>query len=146
MSDVRAPRIAHAVLPVDVEAGHRPADRLPRRIALTCRRTRWIRRLTATPSTGSRGSCRSVRFDSRSRFQEALVVRLPFVDTHVHYWDLKDPKLRYAWLERDWVHPILGDIDGLKVLKYMADQFIAETRFQNVSKAVHVQVAIGIGD
>ncbi len=74
------------------------------------------------------------------------MARLPFVDTHVHYWDLKDPKLAYAWLQPDWVHPILGDIDGLKVLKYMAPQFVAETRFQNVSKAVHVQAAIGIAD
>src|SRR4051812_43746232 len=71
---------------------------------------------------------------------------LPFVDTHVHYWDLKDPKLRYAWLERDWVHPVLGNIDGLKVLRYMADQYIAETRFQNVAKVVHVQAALGIAD
>jgi predicted TIM-barrel fold metal-dependent hydrolase len=74
------------------------------------------------------------------------VATLPFVDTHVHYWDLKDPKLKYAWLEGDWVHPILGDIDGLKVLKYMAEHYIAETRFQNVSKCVHVQAAIGIAD
>ena len=74
------------------------------------------------------------------------MARLPFVDTHVHYWDLKDPSLTYAWLERDWVHPVLGDIDGLKVLRYMAEQFIAETRFQNVSKCVHVQAAIGIAD
>jgi predicted TIM-barrel fold metal-dependent hydrolase len=74
------------------------------------------------------------------------VARLPFVDTHVHYWDLKDPSLEYAWLERDWVHPILGDIDGLKVLKYMAEQYVAETRFHNVAKCVHVQAAIGIAD
>ena len=74
------------------------------------------------------------------------MARLPFVDTHVHYWDLKDPSLKYVWLERDWVHPVLGDIDGLKVLRYMAEQFIAETRFQNVSKCVHVQAAIGIAD
>jgi predicted TIM-barrel fold metal-dependent hydrolase len=74
------------------------------------------------------------------------VARLPFVDTHVHYWDLKDPKLRYAWLDRDWVHPVLGDIDGLKVLKYRAEHYIAETRFQNVSKCIHVQAAIGIAD
>src|SRR4051794_31297330 len=70
----------------------------------------------------------------------------PFVDTHIHFWDLKDENLRYVWLERDWVHPILGNIDGLKVLRYMAEEFIGETRFQNVSKAVHVQAAIGIDD
>lgn len=70
----------------------------------------------------------------------------PFVDTHIHFWDLKDPNLRYVWLERDWVHPVLGNIDALKVLRYMADEFIAETRFQNVSKTIHVQAAIGIDD
>lgn len=74
------------------------------------------------------------------------MARLPFVDTHVHYWDLKDETLRYAWLERDWIHPVLGDIDGLKVLKYMAPEFVSETRFQNVTKAIHVQAAIGIDD
>ena len=74
------------------------------------------------------------------------MAKLPFVDTHVHYWDLKDPSLAYSWLERDWVHPILGNIDGIKVLRYMADDFIAETRFQNVSKAIHVQAAIGIAN
>lgn len=74
------------------------------------------------------------------------MARLPFVDTHVHYWDLKDPSLAYTWLQPDWVHPILGDIDGIKVLRYTAPEFIAETRFQNVSKAIHVQAAIGIDD
>ncbi|HVW18862.1 MAG TPA: amidohydrolase family protein [Solirubrobacteraceae bacterium] len=71
---------------------------------------------------------------------------LPFVDTHVHYWNLKDPSLYYSWLQPDWVHPVLGDIDGIKVLRYSADEYIAETRFQNVSKAVHVQAALGIAD
>lgn len=74
------------------------------------------------------------------------MARLPFVDTHVHYWDLKDANLHYSWLQPDWVHPVLGDIDGLKVLKYMAPQYVAETRFQNVTKAVHVQAALGIED
>jgi predicted TIM-barrel fold metal-dependent hydrolase len=74
------------------------------------------------------------------------VTRPQFVDTHVHFWDLKDPTLRYDWLQPDAVHPVIGDIDGLKVLKYTADQYIAETRFQNVVKCVHVQAAIGIED
>lgn len=74
------------------------------------------------------------------------MARLPFVDTHVHYIDLKDPKLHYAWLQPDAVHEVMGDIDGLKVLKYTADHYIAETRFQNVRKCVHVQAAIGIAD
>lgn len=74
------------------------------------------------------------------------MARLSFVDTHVHYIDLKDPVLHYAWLQPDWVHPVLGDIDGLKVLKYMAEHYIAETRFQNVTKCIHVQAALGIAD
>jgi predicted TIM-barrel fold metal-dependent hydrolase len=74
------------------------------------------------------------------------VARLPFVDTHVHYWDLQDPILRYDWLAPEWVHPVLGNIDGIKVQRYMAEDFIAETRFQNVSKVIHVQAAIGIAD
>ncbi len=71
---------------------------------------------------------------------------LPFVDTHVHYWDLKDDSLYYSWLQPDWIHPVLGNIDALKVLRYMAPQYIAETRFQHVTKAVHVQAALGIED
>jgi predicted TIM-barrel fold metal-dependent hydrolase len=74
------------------------------------------------------------------------VATLPFVDTHVHYWDLRNPVLQYDWLAPDWVHPVLGNIDGIKVQRYMAEDFIAETRFQNVSKAIHVQAAIGIAD
>lgn len=74
------------------------------------------------------------------------MAQLPFVDTHIHYWDLQDESLHYAWLQPDWIHPVLGDINGLKVLRYSADQYIAETRFQNVAKAVHVQAAIGIDD
>lgn len=74
------------------------------------------------------------------------MARLPFVDTHVHFIDLKDPSLFYGWLQPDFVHPVLGDIDGLKVLRYSAEHYIAETRFQNVSKCVHVQAALGIAD
>ena len=29
------------------------------------------------------------------------MARLPFVDTHVHFFDLDDPSLRYSWLERE---------------------------------------------
>lgn len=71
---------------------------------------------------------------------------IPFVDSHVHYWDLQDPELTYSWLAPDWVHPILGDINGFKTQKYTADEYIAQSRFQNVSKVVHVQAALGIDD
>ena len=71
---------------------------------------------------------------------------IPFVDTHFHLHDLKRPELRYVWLERDWVHPLLGDIDPIKSQHYWIQDFMAETRFSNVPKAVHVQAALGTLD
>jgi predicted TIM-barrel fold metal-dependent hydrolase len=71
---------------------------------------------------------------------------LPFVDTHVHYYDLKDENLYYAWLQPEFVHPIIGDIDAIKAQRYDADAYIAETRFSNVAKCVHIQAALGIKD
>ena len=74
------------------------------------------------------------------------MARLPFVDTHFHLHDLKNPKLRYTWLEPGFVHPLLGDIDAIKPQHYWIEDFIAEIRFANVSKAIHVQAALGIAD
>jgi predicted TIM-barrel fold metal-dependent hydrolase len=74
------------------------------------------------------------------------VADIPFVDTHFHLHDLKRPELRYAWLERDAVHGFLGDIDALKAQHYWIDDYIAEIRFANVPKAVHVQAALGTID
>ena len=71
---------------------------------------------------------------------------LPFTDTHVHFWDLREPELRYAWLERDWMHPVLGDHGAIKSVRYWADDFISETRLANVERVVHVQAAIGSED
>jgi predicted TIM-barrel fold metal-dependent hydrolase len=71
---------------------------------------------------------------------------IPLVDTHVHFYDLKNENLRYSWLERDWAHPVFGDFDPLKALRYDADCYIAETRFAHVTKVVHVQAALGIED
>jgi predicted TIM-barrel fold metal-dependent hydrolase len=74
------------------------------------------------------------------------VARLPFVDTHVHFSDLREENLTYAWLLPDFVHPILGDIGAIQAQRYWADDFVRETRFANVSKSVHVQAALGITD
>ncbi len=71
---------------------------------------------------------------------------LPFVDTHFHLHDMKNPKLRYSWLEADSVHPIIDDIDAIKSQKYRIQDYVAEIRFSNVTKAVHVQAALGIDD
>jgi predicted TIM-barrel fold metal-dependent hydrolase len=74
------------------------------------------------------------------------VARLPFVDTHVHFNDLRDPRLRYSWLQPEFVHPVIGDIGAIQAQRYWADDFIRETRFTPLSKSIHVQSALGIDD
>jgi predicted TIM-barrel fold metal-dependent hydrolase len=74
------------------------------------------------------------------------VARLEFTDTHVHFYDLTDPRLRYEWLEPEGEDIVLDDYRAIKALRYWADDFVAETRFQNVARVVHVQAAIGISD
>ena len=71
---------------------------------------------------------------------------LPFVDTHVHFSDLREDQLTYVWLQPEFVHPVLGDIGAIQAQRYWADDFVGETRFANVSKSVHVQAALGIAD
>ena len=60
--------------------------------------------------------------------------------------DLTAAELRYSWLEPGAIHPILGDIDNLKVLRWDAETFRLETIRSNVVKTVHVQCAIGSED
>ena len=74
------------------------------------------------------------------------MAEIPFVDTHFHLHDLKRPELRYSWLERDAIHGFLGDIDALKAQHYWIDDYLAEIRFANVPKAIHVQAALGTLD
>ncbi|SFP33592.1 MULTISPECIES: amidohydrolase family protein [Actinomadura] len=72
---------------------------------------------------------------------------LPFVDTHVHFHDLGHPRLRYEWLEPDAPEdPVTGPDGAIRARRYWADDFVAETRFHNVRKVVHVQAAIGTDD
>ena len=73
--------------------------------------------------------------------------RLEFVDAHVHFWDLQHPDLAYTWLEPDFLHPQIGpQLDKLKGKNFVAEDFVTETREANVTKAVHVQAALGIED
>jgi predicted TIM-barrel fold metal-dependent hydrolase len=65
-----------------------------------------------------------------------------FIDAHIHFYDLAHPTLRYSWLEPDFIHPVIGNIDGIKTLRYGYDNFVAETRFAGVIGAVHVQAAL----
>jgi len=66
---------------------------------------------------------------------------LPFVDTHVHFWNLDDPTLRYDFLTGSDEHAIIGDINGVRVRRFSVPEYRAQTRFQNVTKVVHVQVS-----
>lgn len=69
--------------------------------------------------------------------------RRPFVDTHVHFHDLRNPNLRYSWLEPDAPDdPEMGDYAAIRADRYWADDFIGETRFQNVERIVHVQAGM----
>lgn len=76
------------------------------------------------------------------------MTRHPIIDTHVHFWDMATPGLgmQWVWLEKDFVHPILGDIDAMKSVKYTIDSVFAESRFADVSGFVHVQAALGSED
>ena len=74
--------------------------------------------------------------------------RFPIIDTHVHFWDMRnpDPGMAWSWIGKDVDHPILGDIDAIKMLKYDINSIWAEARFADVSAFVHVQAAIGSDD
>jgi predicted TIM-barrel fold metal-dependent hydrolase len=74
------------------------------------------------------------------------MAEVPFVDTHFHLHDLKNPELHYSWLQPNAIHPFLGNIDAIKAQHYWIEDYIAEIRLSNVSKAVHVQAALGIED
>lgn len=68
------------------------------------------------------------------------------VDTHVHFWDLTYSGLSYEWLAPESVHPILGNINAIKSVRYDIDALKAESRFAGVTSAVHVQAAVGTPD
>ena len=76
------------------------------------------------------------------------MTRHPIIDTHVHFWDMATLGLgmKWVWLEKEFVHPILGDIDAMKSVKYTIDSVVAESRFADVSGFVHVQAALGSED
>lgn len=77
--------------------------------------------------------------------REARSLR-PIVDTHIHLWNLAHPTLRWSWLESDDDHPILGEIDAVKMRAFEMHHLHAESRFAGVSGFVHVQAAIGSAD
>lgn len=70
----------------------------------------------------------------------------PMVDTHVHLWNLAHPSLRWGWLDTDENHPVLGEIDPIKMRAFEMKHLHAESRFAGISGFVHVQAAIGSDD
>jgi len=71
---------------------------------------------------------------------------IPFVDTHVHFWDLAHSHMTYHWLQPGVRHPILGDIEAIKAPRFDASTLLAEARFAGVEQFVHVQAAVGTPD
>ena len=77
---------------------------------------------------------------------ESIDADFEFIDAHVHFYDLGHPTLSYAWLQPDFVHPVIGNIDAIKTYRYRFENYAAETRFAGVIGAVHVQAALGSAD
>ena len=65
----------------------------------------------------------------------------PFVDGHVHFWKLLNSEVEYGWLGPGTTHPSIGDIEGLKAPRFAVEEFISQSRFQQVTKAIHVGVS-----
>jgi predicted TIM-barrel fold metal-dependent hydrolase len=75
------------------------------------------------------------------------MTKLDFVDTHVHFYDMQHPELFYAHWQPDVVHPTLGiQIRKLGEQNFVAEDYVSLTRNANVTKAIHVQAAIGSKD
>ena len=74
------------------------------------------------------------------------MAELPFIDTHVHFYDLQHPRLEYGWLQPGVKHHILPAIEPIQAQRYWADDWIAESRFANVVKSIHVECAVGTPD
>ncbi len=72
--------------------------------------------------------------------------RIPFIDTHVHFYDLQHPSLEYGWLKPGVKHHILEAVEPIQAQRYWADDWVAESRFSNVIKSIHVECAVGTPD
>lgn len=70
----------------------------------------------------------------------------PLVDTHVHMWNLAHPSLTWNWIDTPDDHPVLGNIDSVKMRAFEMRHLEAESRFAGVEAFVHVQAALGSAD
>ncbi|MFO1060307.1 MAG: amidohydrolase [Dongiaceae bacterium] len=62
--------------------------------------------------------------------------QLPIIDAHHHLWDLEHG--RYPWLQGPMAARSFGDFSAIR-RSYLIDDFLADTRNQNVVKSVHLQ-------
>ena len=70
-----------------------------------------------------------------------------FVDAHVHFYDMQHPTLHYGHWQPDEDHPFLGSQTRILGSKnYLAENFLEDSQVYGVTKAVHVQAAIGSKD
>lgn len=63
------------------------------------------------------------------------------VDTHVHLWDRRRTGLAYDWLDGDGAEGVLGDLDGLRSVRFSVPELRAETRLHGVTHVVHKSAA-----
>ena len=75
------------------------------------------------------------------------MAKLEFVDTHVHFYDMQHPDLFYAHWQPDVDPPVVGkQMRKLGERNFVAEDYVTLTCDANVTKAVHVQAAIGSRD
>ena len=72
-----------------------------------------------------------------------MTQQIPIIDTNANFYDFSHPELKWVWLDPDFVHPILGNINAIKARQYVVEDYRAESRFAGVDGVVHVQAAIG---
>ena len=70
-----------------------------------------------------------------------------FVDAHVHFYDMQHPTLYYGHWQPNEDHPFLGAQTRLLGSRnYLAEDFIKDAQPYGVTKAIHIQAAIGSQD
>ena len=73
--------------------------------------------------------------------------KLDFVDSHIHLYDMQHPHLIYGHWAPNFIHPVLGaQIQVLGERNFIAEDYLEITKDANVTKAIHVQAAIGSED
>ena len=70
---------------------------------------------------------------------------IPFVDAHIHLWDLDSTESDYSWVKvaNDG---LLGPLAEIQIPLWDAHRFAAESRHSKPHKVVHVQAAGAPGD